>query len=308
MTIQQIEICTRLTFLGSINAVAKSLGVTQPAVSSALSLFEKELGFRLYIRSKKGVALTRKGKEMLPYFQTVIKTTSDILAHSSKLPSDEGTLKLAGRQGFMQYIFPHLYHILRQQYPKIIIETIISSDQDEVIEALTTGRVDLCFAPSPKIKSIGYELLYRDPVFIGISNANILHKNRKQKTYLSNEIEFCLPTRGDRLRKPIESLIKTVVKDPKITMETDDYTLIGKLVANGNFAGPLYGHMLLDDEFAQSVVELRQFRSKLYRDLTVLYRRDDLLPHVATAKTLFVAETARILSNTVKKRLFNPVL
>ncbi len=301
MTIQQIQISTRLSSLGSINAVAKSIGVTQPAVSSALSLFEKELGFKLFIRSKKGVELTRKGKELLPYFQTLIKTSSDILTLSSKHPSDEGTLKVAGRQGFMQYIFPHLYLLLRKQYPNIIIETVISSDQDEVIDALTTGRVDLCFAPSPKIKSIASELLYRDPIFIGVSKINSSYVNNKLKTKELNGIEFCLPTKSDRLRKPLESLIKTLVKEPQIVMETNDYTLIGKLIANDNFVGPFYGHMLLDNEFARSVVELPQFRQQLFRDLTVLYRKDDLLPHMGTAKSLFVSETARILSDIVKK-------
>ncbi|HYM20614.1 MAG TPA: LysR family transcriptional regulator [Candidatus Kapabacteria bacterium] len=299
MTLQQIEICEHLVSLGSINAVARRIGVTQPAVSTALMHFERELGVQLFIRSKLGVMLTRKGKELFPLFRTMLRTESEILSNSRSLPTDKGSIKIAGRQGFMQYVFPHLYTSLRRAFPLITIDSIVSAEQAEIIEALTTGRVDLAFAPRPKIKSVSSEILFRDPVFIGVAKKEAKRVSKKAL----QKMRFCLPSTADRLRKPLEQLIRTVNLRPDIALESDDYTLLGKLVLNGEFAGPIYGHMLLDEKIRHGIAPIPLFKPLLYRELTILYRRDDLLPHIRSAKELFRSETEKLLSATIKSSL-----
>jgi hypothetical protein len=117
-----------------------------------------------------------------------------------------------------------------------------------------------------------------------------------------------LPTSSDRLRRSLETLIRKVVQKPKIEVESDDYTLLGKLIAGGQFAGPIYGHMLLDTDIRQSVIPIQSFTPILYRELTILFRRDDILPHIKSAKDLFNIETNRLLSSTIKRLLNRNIL
>jgi DNA-binding transcriptional LysR family regulator len=301
MTIQQAEICTRLALLGSVNAVAKSLGITQPAISSALSVLEKELGITLFIRSKKGVVPTRKGSELLPHFKSIVQATGQVLSTAAILPQDKGTITIAGRQGFMQYVFPHLYQALNQKYPLIKVERLISGNQEEVIESLMSGQADICFAPSPKIKSLSAEILFRDPVYICVSRSHPAIIGNRFQPHQLQKLEFCLPTKDDRLRKPLEKLIHSHIKSPHIGIETNDYTLIAKLVATKNFAGPIYHHVLLADEIKREVLPIGIFKPVIFRDLTVLYRRDDLLPHIRTAKDFFRWEVSKILNHHIKQ-------
>ena len=46
----------------SFSSAAKSLYMTQPAISQAMAQLEKELGTHLFYRTPKGVTLTNEGK------------------------------------------------------------------------------------------------------------------------------------------------------------------------------------------------------------------------------------------------------
>lgn len=293
MTLQQIEICDRLAALGSFNAVARNLGVTQPAISSALANLEQELGVTIFLRSRSGIELTRTGRELLPLMKSMIGLSNEIVHRTSTMPNDRGSLRIAGRQGFMQYIFPALLAQLRRSFPLIKVESALSGEQSEIIEALQTGRADLAFAADPGIKSIHAETIFRDPVYVcrpklarGVAHQSSHH--------------YCLPTSADRLRKPLERVIRALDKNPIIAFESDDYTLLGKLIASGLFSGPVYGHMFLDPSIRSSVKPIASASEPLFRDLTVLHRRDDILPHVTTALQTFSQQTVALLQSVIK--------
>ena len=57
--------------LGSLTATAELLGYTQSGVTRMIGTLEEELGFPLFLRSKKGVQLTENGKLMLPLLREV---------------------------------------------------------------------------------------------------------------------------------------------------------------------------------------------------------------------------------------------
>ena len=59
--------------LGSLTAPAELLGYTQSGVTRMIGTLEEELGFPLFLRSKKGVQLTENGKLMLPLLREVVR-------------------------------------------------------------------------------------------------------------------------------------------------------------------------------------------------------------------------------------------
>lgn len=62
--------------LGSLTATAELLGYTQSGVTRMIGTLEEELGFPLFLRSKKGVQLTENGKLMLPLLREVCARTT----------------------------------------------------------------------------------------------------------------------------------------------------------------------------------------------------------------------------------------
>lgn len=73
MTLQQLRYLIAVANYGSINAAAKSLYLSQPSLSEAISSMEQEFGFEIFERTAKGIRITGKGLELLNEAKEVIK-------------------------------------------------------------------------------------------------------------------------------------------------------------------------------------------------------------------------------------------
>lgn len=67
MTFPQLQYLLEIHRTGSVTQAAKNLFVTQSSVSIALSALEKELGFPIFIRSKKGLTPTPRGAAIIEH-------------------------------------------------------------------------------------------------------------------------------------------------------------------------------------------------------------------------------------------------
>jgi DNA-binding transcriptional LysR family regulator len=300
MEIQQAKVVFAIVQESTMIGAADRLGVSQPAISASLGQLEKELGIIIFNRSRKGLHLTERGKSLLPSIRKLLDSEKEIRSFFNVQSSINGSLRIAGRQGFMEDVFPILFDMLRKKYPGISIQSALSGSQSEVIEALQSGRADIAFAPTPKIKSIVAEVFHKDPIHLAVSKKHPLAKKRTiNKSDLSG-LSYCLPVKGDRLRQPIEKFLHRIVPLPLIMTETNDYTLMRNIIATGSCAGFIYGHMLVNSEARNILKPLIIPQLDIWRDLTLLYRRDDLPPHVNTAKNLFIKEGSRLLAKYSK--------
>jgi DNA-binding transcriptional LysR family regulator len=300
MEIQQAKVILAIVEESSMVGAAERLGVTQPAISSALGQLEKELGIVIFHRSRKGLQLTERGKVLLPAIRDFLDSEKMILSLFRTQSKTSGSLRIAGRQGFMEDVFPLLLGKLAMKYPEITIESAMSGSQSEVIEALQSGRADIGFAPSPKIKSIMAEVFFHDPIRLAVSKNHPLARKRIITKSDLSALSYCLPAKSDRLRHPIERFLRSVIVSPKIMMQTNDYTLMQNIIATGVCAGFIYGHMLANPEARLVLKPIRIKQLDIWRDLTILYRRDDLPPHGMTAKDLFIKESRVVLSKYAK--------
>ncbi len=71
MTLQQLKYVIEIVGSGSISVAAKRLYITQPSLSNALKELEKELGFEIFLRTNRGIALSAEGTEFLGYARQV---------------------------------------------------------------------------------------------------------------------------------------------------------------------------------------------------------------------------------------------
>ena len=65
MTLQQLAYLVAVAECGSITDAAERLFISQPSLSAAIHNLEKEMGVTAFVRSNKGVAVTREGEELL---------------------------------------------------------------------------------------------------------------------------------------------------------------------------------------------------------------------------------------------------
>lgn len=66
------KIFSEVVKYGSFSKAAKSLYMTQPAVSQAIMQLESELEVRLFTRTPRGVVLTNEGQILVEYANSAI--------------------------------------------------------------------------------------------------------------------------------------------------------------------------------------------------------------------------------------------
>ncbi|MBQ5849196.1 MAG: LysR family transcriptional regulator, partial [Lachnospiraceae bacterium] len=73
MTFQQLKYITTVAEIGNITEAAEKLFISQPSLTNAIQVLENELNVNIFIRSNKGVTVTREGEEVLSYARQILE-------------------------------------------------------------------------------------------------------------------------------------------------------------------------------------------------------------------------------------------
>lgn len=73
MTLQQLKYAITVADHQSMNEAAKELFISQPSLSNAIKELEKETGIHIFVRSNKGITVSRDGGEFLGYARQVVE-------------------------------------------------------------------------------------------------------------------------------------------------------------------------------------------------------------------------------------------
>ena len=138
-------VCTH----GSLTAAAQELCISQPAVSQAVRQLEREAGAKLFLRTSKGVRLTREGELLYHY----VKSGVENLLEGGKmlermLNMDMGEVRIGASDMTLQfYLLPYLEHFHRE-YPRIKVN-VTNAPTPETIRSLEEGRIDFGVVTTP---------------------------------------------------------------------------------------------------------------------------------------------------------------
>jgi len=119
---------------GSLSAAARALDMTQPTVGRQVSALEAELGVSLFERTNSGLVLTQSGVDLLAQ----VKAMGDAATCLSRLASShsetvEGSVCISATEMIAAFVLPPIIAKLRNQWPKIEIEIIASTDTSDLL-------------------------------------------------------------------------------------------------------------------------------------------------------------------------------
>lgn len=92
MQIKQFEYVLKIAEEGSITHAAQRLFISQQAISESLRLLERELGFQIFHRSRKGVTPTTTGQEFLNDLNAIMPTIKKWQTYAQ---NEEDTIKIS---------------------------------------------------------------------------------------------------------------------------------------------------------------------------------------------------------------------
>jgi DNA-binding transcriptional LysR family regulator len=127
---------------GTFTRGAKTLHLSQPALSRRITGLEEDLEALLFVRGRGGASLTEAGQRLLDFVEAERALEEELLGDLGPAPeSFRGVVRIAGLTSLLPpVVLPALAPFLRS-HPAVQVEIHRETDR-RVVEALAAGRVD----------------------------------------------------------------------------------------------------------------------------------------------------------------------
>lgn len=107
---------------GSFSRAAEMLRYTPSGVNQLVTALEKEIGFSLFSRSTKGVALTANGQLLLPVIREILHQEDKLFELSAQMNGLLiGTVTIAAYSSIATHWLPAVIRAFQQDYPHVSI-------------------------------------------------------------------------------------------------------------------------------------------------------------------------------------------
>ena len=134
---------------GSVSRAADWLGIAQPALSTALARMEKDLGVRLFERSRRGAQPTTAALAILDDVRTSVERIDAAARRAQEIGrGSAGQLTIGLVSSALFDTLPRALRELRRRAPgvRVILREMSNAEQ---AEALRTGAIDLGLMHTP---------------------------------------------------------------------------------------------------------------------------------------------------------------
>jgi DNA-binding transcriptional LysR family regulator len=125
----------------SFTRAAQAVSRTQSAVSVQIKNLEGRLGFALFERSRRTVALTARGEQLLTYARDILRCNDDGVRALTG-PQAQGRLRLGITEYFAPEQLPGLMATFAQQHPSVALE-VTTGVTGMLLKLQRAGELDL---------------------------------------------------------------------------------------------------------------------------------------------------------------------
>jgi DNA-binding transcriptional LysR family regulator len=130
--------------LGTVSKAAMRLRIAQPALSRQISVFEQELGLKLFDRVGSRLVLTGEGEQLLGDCRVLLNYASALGERAQLLRrGDTGVLKVATSPQIIEGVLADFLHEYAGRYPNVQVKLIEALGWPETVSKLERGEIHL---------------------------------------------------------------------------------------------------------------------------------------------------------------------
>ena len=142
ISLRQYEYVCAIGRFGSLSAAAQQLNVSQPALSTALTRVESNLGYPLFTRKRgASMALTPQGRSFIEDAETLLKNAAK-LEKADQIGSIKAQLRLGCFVDLAPFFLARAVRQLRSALPDLAVTYKVDGFEG-LISGLIEGRIDL---------------------------------------------------------------------------------------------------------------------------------------------------------------------
>ncbi len=128
---------------------AAAIGMSQPALSGAVSALEEALGVTLLERTTRKVLLSPAGERLAVRAKAVLAEMSALLEEAEAVRAPfTGALRLGVIPTVAPYLLPTVLRLVHDRYPDLDLQ-VHEEQTASLLDGLTTGRLDLLLLAVP---------------------------------------------------------------------------------------------------------------------------------------------------------------
>lgn len=250
INVQRLRLLRELSFLGTISAVADSMGLTRPVVSQQLSQLEKDTGLVLVERAGRTVRLTGAGIRLVEQSHEVFESLERIDAEIAVTKNSiSGDIRISVFPSFSATVLPTAMALLRGSHSQLrstwsntsrLKPSLTSWPNVRMLRYWTTFPIRI-----PATKQFFYQPLFAGDFYVVMSEQHPYRKldtvplahlasedwalNRSARIYHTSIVDACL---GEGFR-------------PNITCDCKDTTTVLQMIRAGLAISVLPGLALI---------------------------------------------------------------
>jgi len=218
----------------NFSRAADRLHMAQPPLSQQIRQLEEELGFPLFHRTKRRVALTEAGHIFLTQARQVLQQLEHAIQIGRQASRGEvGQLTVGFVSSTAYNILPFVLQAFRRSIPNVKLELQELTTREQV-QAVLDGKLDIGFVRPPiKSPELASTVIFRESLIVALPETHSLHKRKKVSVKaLANEPFILFPRIvAPGLHDLILSLCLQAGFNPQVTQEAIQMQTIVSLVA-----------------------------------------------------------------------------
>lgn len=281
---------------GSFSAAAEVLAVAPSAVNRQVAALEGRLGHRLFdrARGRGGLQLTEVGKVL--YFRMTAAMNELVIADEEinlLRGLHRGHIRVGVNEVVATQLLPEILQSIHSVYPRITFQITVQNSP-VIIDRLRNGEIDV---------GVGYNITHQP----GINFHEVTNHDSYVITAAHDELashtrvtlhdlvgrRFIFPETTMALRRTLDAAIARLGLSFEPFIETDNFTLLRRLVATGIGVSVVTGHLnpQADDGLSYVKIEDPAFRFGTLSCCTLHGRT------VSTASQIFIDTTRKAMEN-----------
>ena len=152
MTLLQLSYFVALAENLHYTKTAEQLHISQPSLSYAISGMEKDLGVKLFVKDRQGVALSHFGREYYPYAKRALESLESGRRIVTAMTHYADTVvRLGYFHSIAASLVPALIHSFNDMPESSNIRfQLIEDSVQRLMADLYSGELDLCFSSHPE--------------------------------------------------------------------------------------------------------------------------------------------------------------
>jgi DNA-binding transcriptional LysR family regulator len=235
MDLRQLEMLLAVVEHGGYLQAGAHFHISHSAIHRQVRLLEQEFGERLFVKYGKRVRPSEPGELVIESARAVIRELANVKKQIRDLQTlQSGQLNIGTGTTTLTFFLPPVLEEFKLKCPKIAIH-IVTNTADHLMQELAAGNLDLGIvneAPkgSPPERNVNYEPLFEEEYVVAVGRGHALSKRRTVFWPDLKDVPFILFPPGTRIRRLIDSNLRSAGIEPMIAMELENEEAIEKMI------------------------------------------------------------------------------